>query len=205
MPGVGRGKLGSMGYPHALTDGEKRELLRIARITLREFTRTGRIPPGKPHKQSLCENAAAFVTLRTAGTLRGCIGTQLEESPLYRTVQEMAVAAATRDPRFAPVRVDEVDQLIIEVSVIGSRERIASAADVEVGVHGLTIQHDGHRGLLLPQVARENDWDAETFLTRLCAKAGLPANSWREDEVDIERFTAQVFDEQTYPPAAIWN
>ena len=86
-----------MAYSHVLNDHEKRELLRISRATLREFLRTGRPPPGKPHRDSLLENAGAFVTLHKAGALRGCIGSLAEAKPLYKTIQEMTIAAASRE------------------------------------------------------------------------------------------------------------
>ena len=92
-----------MGYDHILTDDEKRELLRIARATIKEYLMSGRLPPGAPHRPSLVAPAAVFVSLhqveQEGETLRGCIGTTAEGAPIYRAVQEMAVAAATRDPR----------------------------------------------------------------------------------------------------------
>ena len=120
-----------MAYHHSLSDDEKRELLRIARATLREFLSSGRIPPGKPHKQSLLEPAGAFVTLHKGDELRGCIGTTQASTPLYKTIQEMAVAAATRDPRFKPVAEGELPELTIEVSVLGGHSAVASVADID--------------------------------------------------------------------------
>ena len=189
-----------MGYDFQLGPDEKRELLRIARATATEFLRSGRTPPGKPHRRSLLTGAGAFVTLRRAdGDLRGCIGTQSEAEPLYRTVQDMAVAAATRDPRFPPVAPDEIDTLVIEISVLGERVLIRDPGEIVIGTHGLAIQCQGRRGLLLPQVAGEAGWTAEEFLARLCQKAGLPEDAWRQEN-SVERFTAQVFDEGEYPP-----
>lgn len=192
-----------MPYDHILTDDEKRELLRIARATLREYLYSGRVPPGKPHRASLVAEAGAFVTLHKNGELRGCIGTQQEDKPLYKTIQEMAVAAASRDPRFAPVGDAEMDDLSIEVSVLGERRRVDSPDQIEVGKHGLVISARGRRGLLLPQVASERGWDAETFLTHVCEKAGLAADDWRGDDAVVETFTAQVFSEQTHPAKTI--
>ena len=188
-----------MSYEHVLTDEEKTELLRIARATLREFLHTGRIPPGKPHRESLVAEAAVFVTLHKGAALRGCIGTQIESDPLYKSIQKMAVAAAKDDPRFAAVDEDELDELTIEISVLGQRRTIKRADQVEVGLHGLSIQLDGQRGLLLPQVATENDWDAAAFLERVCTKAGLPTGAWRAEGAVVDTFTAQVFSEQTHP------
>jgi AmmeMemoRadiSam system protein A len=189
-----------MSYHYVLTDDEKRELLRIARATLLEHFHTGRIPPGKPHRDSLTAPAGAFVTLHNQGMLRGCIGTQLETTPLFRTIQEMAVAAATRDPRFEPVSEGEIEDIEIEVSVLGLHRPMESVVEIEIGVHGLTIEHGGRRGLLLPQVAREQRWSAEQFLENICAKAGLPGDAWSAREALVHLFTAQVFNDRTHPP-----
>src|SRR5688500_3950695 len=105
--------------PIDLGDSDRRELLRIARTTLAEYLDVGRIPPGRPHRPSLLAPGAAFVTLRTADDeLRGCIGSSRPERPLFQTVQEMAVAAATRDPRFPPVTAAELSSLRVEISVL---------------------------------------------------------------------------------------
>jgi uncharacterized protein len=189
-----------MAYDFVLGPDEKREILRIARATVSEFLCAGRIPPGRPHRRSLLANAGTFVTLRTGEELRGCIGTQTEDAPLYRTVQEMAVAAATRDPRFPPVRLDEIDAITIEVSVLGGRVVVRDPREIEIGLHGLSIACRGQRGLLLPQVASESGWSAEEFLSRVCGKAQLPADAWRAADATVERFTAQVFAETEYPP-----
>ena len=108
-----------MPYDFVLTDDEKRELLRIARTTLREFFYSGRIPPGKPHRASMTAHAGAFVSMHNDGKLRGCIGTQQTDKALFRVVQEMAIAAASRDPRFDAVTEGELDDIIIEISVLG--------------------------------------------------------------------------------------
>jgi hypothetical protein len=190
-----------MPYDFRLSGDEKREILRIARATAGEFLRSGRMPPGKPHRRSLLAGGAAFVTMRSrAGALRGCVGTQSEETPLYRTVQDMSVAAATRDPRFTPVQAEELDTLVIEVSVLGDYLPVRAPEEVELGVHGLTVSCRGRRGLLLPQVAGDNRWTVEQFLGRVCVKAELPEDSWRQPDASIQRFTAQVFNESEFPP-----
>jgi AmmeMemoRadiSam system protein A len=186
-------------YTHQLADDEKRELLRIARATLREHSFSGRIPPGKPHRESLLAPAAVFVTLHLADQLRGCIGTIDEEKPLYRAVQEMAVAAATRDPRFAPVPADEVDDLEIEISVLGTSRRIRGPAELVIGKDGCRVDVQGQRGLLLPQVAREAGWDGATLLARTCAKAGVAEDAWKAADAVLTAFEAQVFSDETHP------
>ncbi|HLU69127.1 MAG TPA: AmmeMemoRadiSam system protein A [Kofleriaceae bacterium] len=190
-----------MAYDFRLGRDEKREILRIARATAEEFLRSGRVPPGRPHRRSLLAGAGAFVTLRRrGGELRGCVGTQSEEQPLYRTVQEMVVAAATRDPRFPPVRDEEIAGLVIEVSVLGEHAPVRHAGEIEIGVHGVAVSCRGKRGLLLPQVAQEGGWTAEELLARVCGKAELPDDAWQLPDVAVERFTAQVFDEVEFPP-----
>jgi hypothetical protein len=144
--------------------------------------------------------AGAFVTLHNDGVLRGCIGTQQETTPLFRIIQEMAVAAATRDPRFEPVSEAELEDIDIEVSVLGHHRAMTSPTDIEIGIHGLTIELRGRRGLLLPQVAVEQGWTATQFLEHICAKAGLPGDAWTEDGAQVELFTAQVFNDKTHPP-----
>jgi AmmeMemoRadiSam system protein A len=196
-------------YAYTLAEDEQRELLRIARATVREYLLSGRIPPGAPHRPSLTAPASVFVSFHEGPELRGCIGTTQESTPVYRAVQEMAIAAASRDPRYPPLRLEELAAQCIEISVLGAREPIAAAADVTIGQHGLMVSSrvGGQRGLLLPKVAQEHGWSAETLLAQTCGKAGLPPDFWQRPEAVIERFTAQVFDERTlqtgpFQPAA---
>ncbi len=189
-----------MTYGFILADDEKRELLRIARATLREYLRSGRIPPGKPHRESMLAEAGAFVSLHTGGELRGCIGHLGESKPLYKVIQEMAVAAASRDPRFPPLEPDDLDNTEIEISVLGAAEPVSDPADITLGEHGLVIEQGQHRGLLLPQVAIEHQLDAVGFLEAVCRKANLPENAWSSPQATVQRFTAQVFSDQTHPP-----
>ena len=177
----------------ALEAGDRRELLRIARVTLKEWLSTGRTPPGAPHRPSLLARTAAFVTLYVDGELRGCIGHVEPQTPLYRTIVDLTISAASKDPRFQPLRREELPQTRISISVLTPCTRITDPAKVEVGKHGLMISADGRRGLLLPQVAVEQGWDRDTFLTETCHKAGLPGDAWREPATAIEVFTADVF------------
>ena len=188
-----------MSYPHVLAVDEQRELLRIARAALREHARSGRMPPGKPHRESLLADAAVFVTLHRDGDLRGCIGTTIADRPIYRVVQEMAIAAATRDPRFPPVAGDEIAALDIEISVLGALRRIASPDEVVIGRDGVVVEGRGHRGLLLPHVAVESGWDAHGFVERTCLKAGLVRDAWRAGDLELSVFPTQVFSEGEMP------
>lgn len=189
-----------MEYRHQLADDEKRELLRIARATLREHLDTGRIPPGKPHRESLLTPAAVFVTLHRDHALRGCIGSVEARTPLYRAVQEMAVAAACRDPRFPPLVDEELEQVELEISVLSHARPVRGPDELVIGRDGLVVEAFGRRGLLLPQVAPEAGWDAKTLLERTCVKAGVPADTWQRPDARLTAFNAQVFSERTHPP-----
>jgi len=136
----------------------------------------------------------AFVTLKSDGELRGCVGYPLPVKPLDETIVEMAVAAASQDTRFDPLRPDEMDRLRIDISVLGLPEPVGDPGEVVVGRHGIIVSKGSRRGLLLPQVPVEHGWDRETFLRQGCLKAGLPPDEWKKG-AKIEVFTAQVFSE----------
>ncbi len=188
-------------YAHVLADDEKRELLRIARATLREHAFSGRIPPGKPHRECLVAPAAVFVSLHKEKALRGCIGSTEADRPLYRAVQEMAISAATKDPRFPPLAPDELEKIEIEISVLGNARTIKRPEDLVIGEDGAWIEGHGRRGLLLPQVAPEAGWDGATLLSKTCQKAGLPDDAWKDPAITAHAFRAQVFSDHTHPPA----
>ena len=147
--------------------------------------------PPSPH---LAEPRGAFTSLYLNGELRGCVGYVLPVSSVYRAVIDTARAAAFEDARFYPVTIEEARQLKIELSVLSPPAPI-SAEEVEVGRHGLLISMVGQRGLLLPQVPAERNWDRITFLEQTCHKAGLPPDAWQRGAV-IEAFTAEVFGEK---------
>ncbi len=178
-----------------LNDKEKILLLYIARESIESALegRSPRLPQEIPPK--LREHLGAFVTLEKQGQLRGCIGTFHAEAPLYKVIFEMARAAAFNDPRFPPLRREELPEVEIEISVLSPMWR-GQPEDVKVGVHGLYIVRGVHRGVLLPQVAVEYGWDRETFLDHTCLKAGLPPGCWQDPETEIYLFTAEIFSER---------
>ena len=150
--------------------------------------------PAAPGDGLLGETRAVFVSLHGPGhALRGCIGNVRPTLPLGQAVVQMAAAAATRDPRFGPVQPEEVAELSVELSVLTPFERVAGIDDVEPGRHGLMIRGRGRSGLLLPQVASQLGWGSAEFLAATCRKAGLPEGSWSAEDVDVERFEAEVF------------
>jgi len=144
----------------------------------------------------LCQQRlACFVTLHTLNAqLRGCVGALEAHEPLWRQAEQMAVAAAARDPRFDPLRPAELDDIVVEVAALSPRAS-ARPQDVVVGRHGLWIESGVHRGVLLPQAAQTYGWGRETFLSEACARAGLDREAWRSGKVSIEVFTADVFTE----------
>jgi AmmeMemoRadiSam system protein A len=179
-----------------LNERERAALLRVAREAIVQTVGARDAQPepvGAADRPSL--KAGAFVSLHRRGSLRGCIGTFDMSQPVAERVEEMAVAAATRDPRFKPVSEAEVGELEIEISVLTPPRRIESPDEIQVGVHGLMVSRGYLRGVLLPQVATEYGWDRETFLAHTCRKAGLPDTAWQDPDTVIQVFTAEVFGE----------
>lgn len=183
----------------ALSMEARRALLALARDSLAACL-AGTTLEGPEPADELRRPAAAFVTLRRRSDheLRGCVGLLNTDRSLAAVVAEAAVAAATRDGRFDSVTAAELAGLSIEISVLGPVTAICSD-DVEVGRHGLIVQLDGRRGLLLPQVAADRGWDRETFLAWTCRKAGLPPDAWRKPGCELFGFTAVVFSEDEDP------
>jgi hypothetical protein len=141
-----------------------------------------------------------FVTLTKVGELRGCIGFPYPVMPLGDAIEDAAVAAATGDPRFPPVRKEELDSIGLEVTILTVPNPIVGEPTkrpekIEVGRHGLIVRGRGTSGLLLPQVATEYGWDSTTFLDHTCIKAGLPERCWTYANVEVLTFEGQIFTE----------
>jgi AmmeMemoRadiSam system protein A len=152
-------------------------------------------PPPLPSSGAVAEPRGAFVTIHVGGELRGCIGTFRPQGSLASTVARMAVAAASEDPRFPPLRPGEIAELGVAVSVLGPPRPISDPRAVEIGRQGLLVSRGFHRGTLLPKVAVEHGWGAEDFLKHTCLKAGLPPRAWEEPDVTVEVFEAEEFGE----------
>ncbi|MCI4323030.1 MAG: TIGR00296 family protein [Thermoplasmata archaeon] len=152
---------------------------------------------------SFGELRGVFVTLRRypGGRLRGCIGFTEPRHPLRTALPIAAVLAATEDPRFPALTAAELGTTTIEVSIltrpepISVRPRSALPSEIHVGRDGLIVERAGSSGLLLPQVATEQRWDAATFLAETCRKAGLPPDAWEQTATKVSRFEAIVFGE----------
>jgi AmmeMemoRadiSam system protein A len=182
-----------------LTDAEKAFLLRVARETLGSYLATGVMPQyDVTSTPGLLRDLPAFVTLkRRNGELRGCIGRIVVTEPVIDTVQECAISAATRDYRFPPVASEaELDDLVIEISVLSPFEEIHTADRIQIGYHGLMLRKGMNSGLLLPQVASERNWSREEFLRAICVKAGLPTGAWLDADAHLFAFSAEVFGEE---------
>jgi AmmeMemoRadiSam system protein A len=175
------------------SDSERKLLLDLAHRSIDAALHDQTLDVSPPNDH-LAQPRGAFTTLHVDGKLRGCIGYVHSTSALYRTVAETARAAAFDDPRFEPMTAEEAARLKIEISVL-SPLRPIRPEDVVVGKHGLIVTLGLHRGLLLPQVPIEWNWDRETFLSQTCLKAGLPPRAW-EHGAELQVFTAEVFGEE---------
>jgi len=174
---------------------QKSIMLKLARDAVSEFV-AKRTETSWPQDDFLKAPSGAFVTLKKNHDLRGCIGYTEPRFPLGETIVKAAVAASSNDPRFPPVLAEEIELLKIEISVLSAFQTIFDVNEIEVGKHGLMVKAGYRRGLLLPQVAIEENWDRETFLNYTCHKAGLPFHYWRTNQLSIEVFSADVFGEE---------
>jgi AmmeMemoRadiSam system protein A len=199
MPSAGRDRdeaeKKKAGIDLGLSKEERAELHSIARKAIEARLTSSASTSRAPEKDfpKLKEPRGAFVTLHKKGTLRGCIGQIVPRMPLAEAVAAMAEEAAFRDPRFTPVRFDELNDLEIEISVLTPLQRIHSTDEIQVGKHGIVIVRDGSMGLLLPQVATEYGWDRTEFLEHSCLKAGLSRDTWKDKQTEIYIFSADVF------------
>ncbi|MBD3369234.1 AmmeMemoRadiSam system protein A [Candidatus Fermentibacteria bacterium] len=175
---------------------ERKGLLRLARRSVRAAAE-GSPPPEPPEGGIYGREGGAFVTLHKRDELRGCIGHFTGEGGIGRTVVKMAAAAAVQDPRFPPVRPDELENIDIEISIL-SKMVPAKPEEVQPGKHGVYVRYGPFSGTLLPQVATEQGWDRETFLDHSCLKAGLDPGAWRDGRADIMIYTAEVFGEKDF-------
>jgi uncharacterized protein (TIGR00296 family) len=189
-----------------LTDEDGAFLVRLARRAVEENLRSGRIiSPPENVSPVLLEKRGVFVTINSVinggKNLRGCIGFPYPIYPLVNAVIEAAVESATRDPRFPPMTLRELDHVIFEVSVLTEPEliKVNSASEyplkIKVGEDGLIVERGFYKGLLLPQVPVEWNWDEEEFLCQCCLKAGLPPDCWLLKGTKIYKFQCVIFEE----------
>jgi len=182
-----------------LSLGDGAALIEIARRAISSAVIENSVPDFPSGPPAFRVSRGAFVSLYCSGRLRGCVGQIENPGPLAEVVARAAVSAALHDPRFAPVSIEEVPTLGIELSVLSPLEPIAAEMAI-VGQHGLMVVRERSKGLLLPQVATERRWSRDRFLEETCAKAGLPRNAWRDPETRVFAFTAEVFSDTGIRP-----
>lgn len=181
-------------------------LVQLARRAVNQYLETNQIiGPAEDAPQELLRKSGVFVTLnavKPTHELRGCIGFPYPEEQLLTATIKAAIYAATEDPRFPPISIDEFGRsIVLEITVltpprlIEAPERKTLPGLIRVGRHGLIVERGGNSGLLLPQVATEWSWDASEFLTNCCFKAGLPPDSWLLDGTKVSVFEGEIFEE----------
>jgi uncharacterized protein (TIGR00296 family) len=194
--------------PFELNIEEGKFLIQLARNAVKEYLETRRYikaPENTP--RTLLEHCGVFVTINSLKKgekeLRGCIGYPYPTNPLAEAVIDSAINAATQDPRFYPLSLSELGEVIFEVSVLTPPEAIEVKkpeeylSKIKVGEDGLIVEKGIFKGLLLPQVPVEWGWCEEEFLCQCCVKAGLPPDSWLTKGAKIHKFTAIIFEEKT--------
>ena len=178
-------------------------LVKLARSAVETYLTQGvKISPPPQTPEELFEERGVFVTIKRfpSGQLRGCIGYPEPVMPLVLATIDAAISAATRDPRFYPVKVEELPGLVFEVTVLTPPEPIDAPPGelpkaIKVGQDGLIVRCGLSSGLLLPQVPVEWGWDEEEFLSQTCVKAGLPPNCWLDPRCKFYKFQGQIFTE----------
>lgn len=177
-----------------LSNSQKQLLLDIARRSVAASMADESLDFGEAVHGGFDEKCGVFVSIHKHGELRGCIGRVEADDVLPVVTAECAASAAFADPRFVPMTVDELDVVKFEVSVLSPLERVEEVDAIEVGQHGLVIEKDGKRGLLLPQVASQFGWDRTEFLRQTSIKAGLDPDAWRSG-AELYMFRSVVFGE----------
>ena len=190
-----------MAKEFSIEDGK--QFVALARKSIEYASAIGKLASEATEKKRFKEKRGCFVTLHTfpENELRGCIGFPYPVKPLWESVKEAAASAAFSDPRFPKMQANELEKIIVEVSVLSMPEEVKGEKDsvpaqIEVGKHGLIVSKGGRQGLLLPQVAKEYNWSQEEFLEHTCEKATLPHTAWRNADCHIFRFESQIFSEK---------
>ena len=187
----------------SLSDGK--EFVKVARRSIEYSIHTNSLLQDRSPKKEYEEKMGVFVTLHSypSNELRGCIGFPEPIKQLWQAIIEAASSAAFNDPRFMSLEAGELDKVIVEVSVLTKPEKIEVKKQeellkkIEIGKDGLIAEQGMRRGLLLPQVAPEWNWNVEQFLEHTCEKAGLPKDAWKEKNTIFYKFQTQVFTEES--------
>ncbi|HIP25098.1 MAG TPA: TIGR00296 family protein [Archaeoglobus profundus] len=182
-----------------LTIEEGKKAVKLARKAIETYLAENKVIKDR-YSGVFEQKRGVFTTLTKHGELRGCIGFPYPIKRLDEAIIESAIAAATDDPRFPPVKLDEMNEIIVEVTILTPPEklevkRVELPKHIEIGRHGLMVKRGLFSGLLLPQVAVEYGFDAEEFLSQTCMKAGLPPDCWLVEDTEVYRFEGQIFKE----------
>jgi AmmeMemoRadiSam system protein A len=181
----------------SLSEADRRTALALARTAICGAVLHRKLPEVIPSEGIFSVRCGIFVTLHVRGRLQGCIGVTEPSEPLGEAVIRCAVGAAIEDPRFAPLKEAQLEDVSIEISILSPLEPIPPEA-IEIGRHGLLVVNHGQRGLLLPKVAIEHRLTCEQFLEETCRKAGLAREAWKDPETRIFGFTCEVFSESMH-------
>jgi uncharacterized protein (TIGR00296 family) len=178
-------------------------LVKTARMVVSDYLKNGsKTELGKKFQEDFSFNSGVFVTLNNPLGLRGCIGYPLPDKKLFNALEEAAISAATEDPRFPPVKFEELDSITFEVTVLTPPTKIEVSdsqeylSKIKIGQDGLIVKYGYNSGLLLPQVPVEYGWNEKEFLEYTCEKAGLPKEYWQKEDVEILKFEGIVFKEK---------
>ena len=178
-------------------------LVKTVRMVVTDYLKNGsKTELGKKFQEDFSFNSGVFVTLNNPLGLRGCIGYPLPDKKLFNALEEAAISAATEDPRFPPVKFEELDSITFEVTVLTPPTKIEVSdsqeylSKIKIGQDGLIVKYGYNSGLLLPQVPVEYGWNEKEFLEYTCEKAGLPKEYWQKEDVEILKFEGIVFKEK---------
>ncbi len=183
------------------TDGD--ELVKMARKAVVKLLKNNSKISDPEFNSKFDFESGVFVTINKQNSLRGCIGFPLPVKKLSEGLIDAAISAATQDPRFSPVNIDELDKIVFEVTVLTPPIEIKVddpteyLSIVKVGRDGLIVENPYTSGLLLPQVPTEYGWGVEEFLCHTCEKAGLEKNAWKDKTTKISRFEGTIFKEES--------
>jgi uncharacterized protein (TIGR00296 family) len=190
--------------PELLSLEDGKELVKLARKSIEYYSATGAFWREKAGNDKFLKERGVFVTINefSSKELRGCIGFPHGVKPLWEATIEVAIEAGFHDPRFLPLKAEELEKIVVEVSVLTEPEEILGEKKelpkkIKIGQDGLIIQKGQRSGLLLPQVAIEEKWDSEELLRNCCKKAFLPETTWQSEQTRIFKFQAQIFSEKT--------
>jgi len=185
-----------------ISETQGQVLVIAARKIVTEYLKSRKkLDLGKKFKEDFSFNSGIFVTLNNSRGLRGCIGYPLSDKKLFSALENASISAASEDPRFAPVKFEELDSIIFEVTVLTPPKKIEVnqydeyLSKIKVGRDGLIVKFGYNSGLLLPQVPVEYGWNEKEFLEHACEKAGLPKDFWKKNEVEVHKFEGVVFKE----------